>query len=71
MAIDIDAVIEEGRNIINEVSAITSLAEETKRKVGGISDLTPGQIQDLKNEAVVHKAAYVAARTAFEAAFSA
>ena len=71
MAIDIDAVIEEGRNIISEVSAITNLAEETQRKVGGISDLTPGQIQDLKNEAVAHKAAYLTARTAFEAAFSA
>lgn len=71
MAIDIDAVIEEGRNIISEVSAITSLPEETQRKVGGVSDLTPGQIQDLKDEAVTHKAAYLAARIAFEAAFSA
>lgn len=70
MAIDIDAVIEEGRNIINEVSAITNLAQETQRKVGGISDLTPGQIQDLKDEAIVHKVAYLAARTAFEAAFT-
>lgn len=70
MAIDIEAVITEGRNIISEVSAITALAEETQRKVGGISDLTPGQIQDLKDEAVVHKAAYLSARTAFEAAFT-
>lgn len=70
MAIDIKAVITEGRNIISEVSAITALAEETQRKVGGISDLTPGQIQDLKDEAVVHKAAYLSARTAFEAAFT-
>lgn len=70
MAIDIDAVIEEGRNIINEVSAITRLAQETKGKVGGVSDLTAGQIQDLKDEAVVHKAAYLSARTAFEAAFA-
>lgn len=35
MAIDIDAVIEEGRKIINELSAITRLAQETKGKVAG------------------------------------
>ena len=71
MAIDIDAILEEGRNIINEVSAITKLAQETRRKVGGISDLTAAQIQDLKDEAIVRKAAYLTARTAFEAAFTA
>lgn len=70
MAIDIDAVIEEGRNIISEVSAITKLAQETRGKVGGISDLTPEQVQDLKDEAVVRKSAYLAARTAFETAFA-
>lgn len=70
MAVDIDAVIDEGREVINLVSAITNLAQETKRKVGGISDLTPGQIQDLKNEAVLLKARYVMARTAFEGAFT-
>ena len=70
MAIDIDAVIEEGRNIISEVSAITALARETQRKVGGVSDLTSEQIQDLKDEAIVHRAAYLSARTAFEAALT-
>ncbi len=71
MAVDIDAVIENGQTVINEVKAIVRLAKDTKKKVGGVSDLTVGQIQDLKDEAVVHKAAYVAARTAFEGAFTA
>ena len=47
---------------MSEVSAITALARETQRKVGGVSDLTSDQIQDLKNEAIVHKAAYLTAR---------
>ena len=71
MAVDLDEIIAQGRIIIEETSAIVTLVKTAKSKIAGRIDLTPSQIQELKNEAIVHKGVYLAARTAFEAAFTA
>ena len=69
MAIDIDAIIEEGNATINVIAEIVALAQSTQGKVGGVSDLTSTQIQEIKEAAVVAKGKYETSRDLFEAAF--